>query len=185
MTAEELPSFGELEDRLIEASETIDNYRDVLHATEAERDKAYRERAHLVAYLAACYPSEMTQEHEGDQWPVVFVLGPTGQMSWHIARADLPLFDHVGWHGLEPTWDGHTTDEKYQRLAELIPHALDLRDEPQVPRRKLEALVKIWRDTAARTADRQGASAVHAAYLRSGSDAITACADALAELLET
>jgi hypothetical protein len=96
-------------------------------AIEADPDRAalYRERARLVAYLAACYPSEMTEDHEGDPWPVVFVLGPTGQMSWHIARADLDLFDHVGWHGIEPQWDGHTTEQKYERLAELIPHAED------------------------------------------------------------
>lgn len=186
MTDEERTEvIGQLEEQLAVEARTVDDYREALRAAEAERDKAYRERAQLVAFLAACYPSEMTQEHERDPWPIVYVLGPAGQMSWQIARADLRLFDHVGWHGDEPMWDGHTTDEKYERLARLIPRATDDRDLLATIRERLTALIAQWRDTAAQTAERQGTSAAHAAYLRAGSDAIKACADALAELLET
>jgi hypothetical protein len=84
----------------------------------AERDKAYRERAHLVAYLAACHPSVMLTDSAEPDWPIVFAMTPAGQMSWHIAKADLELFGHVP-ATTNPTWDGHTTDEKYARLAEL------------------------------------------------------------------
>jgi hypothetical protein len=85
----------------------------------AERDKAYRERAHLVAYLAAAYPAQWADE--GSDWPVVYVQTPAGQMSWHIARADQELFGHVRpmGEGTAPQWDGHTTEAKYERLAEL------------------------------------------------------------------
>jgi len=110
-------------------AEDFDRAADVLAIAE-ERDKAYRERAALVAYLAACYPSEMAQEHEGDPWPVVCVLTPAGQMSWHIARDDLRLVDHVGWHGYEWGWDGHTTEEKYERLAKLTRTTAASRTEP-------------------------------------------------------
>jgi hypothetical protein len=85
----------------------------------AERDKAYRERAHLVAHLAACHPSVMLTDNTEPDWPIVFVSTSAGQMSWHIAKADLELFGHVP-ATTEPTWDGHTTEEKYQRLAELV-----------------------------------------------------------------
>jgi hypothetical protein len=79
---------------------------------------AYRERAALVAYLAACHPSVMLTDTAEPDWPIVFVSTPAGQMSWHIAKADLDLFTHVS-TTTEPTWDGHTTAQKYQRLGEL------------------------------------------------------------------
>ena len=84
----------------------------------AERDKAYRERAALVAYLSAVYPSVMLTDSADPDWPIVFVSTPSGQMSWHIAATDTDLFQHVPATTC-PTWDGHTTDEKYQRLREL------------------------------------------------------------------
>lgn len=39
------------------------------------------------------------------EWPVVFIELPTGQVSWHIKQ-----------HANE--WDGHSTDEKYKRCDE-------------------------------------------------------------------
>jgi hypothetical protein len=85
---------------------------------EAERDKAYRERAHLVAYLTAVYPSVMLTDSADPDWPIVFVSTPSGQMSWHIAATDTDLFQHVP-STTCATWDGHTTEQKYERLAEL------------------------------------------------------------------
>lgn len=84
----------------------------------AERDKAYGERAALVAYLSATYPSVMLTDSAEPDWPIVFVSTPSGQMSWHVAKADLGLFAHVP-ATTNPTWDGHTTEQKYERLAEL------------------------------------------------------------------
>lgn len=172
----------------------IERLRELVTKIEAERDGTYRERARLVAFLAACYPSEIIEQPGkfADEWPVIYVTGPTGQLSWHLSRADLDLFGHVQRFidvrrvgDEEPRWDGHTTEEKYERLARLIPHAMDDSDLLATIREQLTSLIAHWRDTAARTAERQGATAAHAAYLRSGSDAIKACADALAELLET
>lgn len=85
----------------------------------------YRERASLVAYLAACYPSVIVTGADPDapDWPVLFVQTPTGQMTWHLAAADLDLFGHVGQvpagAPAAPKWDGHGTGEKYRRLAQL------------------------------------------------------------------
>ncbi|HEY0935902.1 MAG TPA: hypothetical protein VGD91_19450 [Trebonia sp.] len=89
---------------------------------EASLNAIYRERAHLVAHLAAIYPSHIgTTDSATPGWTVVTVELPTGQACWHIADGDLDLFGHV-----EQTpqsargWDGHTTEEKYQRIAQLV-----------------------------------------------------------------
>jgi hypothetical protein len=84
-------------------------------------DDVYRERARLVANLAARYPSHMgfTDPSEPD-WAVVVIQTPEGQMSWHVATGDRELFRHV--RRTRPTdkpWDGHTTEQKYTRLAQL------------------------------------------------------------------
>lgn len=41
------------------------------------------------------------------EWPVVFIELPTGQVSWHLPQ-----------HG--EAWDGHSTEEKYERVHALI-----------------------------------------------------------------
>ncbi len=81
----------------------------------------YRERAHLIALLAALYPSHIGYSDPAEpDWAVVVIESPAGQLSWHIAPGDMDLFAHV-----QPTsricrgWDGHCTDEKYRRLREL------------------------------------------------------------------
>lgn len=109
-----------------------------LAEVQAERDKAYRERAQLVAFLAACYPSVIGPAPDAEGWAIVFADTPAGQMSWHVAQADIGLFGHLRIGSAE--WDGHTTGQKYERLAELIPHALDIRHE-RVDRDQLRALL--------------------------------------------
>jgi hypothetical protein len=74
----------------------------------------YRERAHLLAHLAAIYPSHFQSDPAEPDWPVLFISLPTGQACWHIAPDDLDLFPHVAPGG--DTWDGHTTELKYRRL---------------------------------------------------------------------
>jgi hypothetical protein len=82
---------------------------------------AYRERACLVALLAAQYTSHIgCTDPAAPDWPVVIVELPTGQVSWHINPADMGLFAHVGPKPhVSRGWDGHTTDEKYARIAKL------------------------------------------------------------------
>lgn len=41
----------------------------------------------------------------------------TGQMSWHIHDLEIPMFSHLKWGA--NTWDGHTTEQKYERLGKL------------------------------------------------------------------
>jgi hypothetical protein len=79
-------------------------------------DTVYRERAHLVAHLAAVYPSCIgyTDPSEPD-WAVVTIDLPTGQACWHVAPDDMDLFGHVTATNAE-LWDGHSTAEKYERI---------------------------------------------------------------------
>ena len=83
-------------------------------------DSVYRERAHLVAFLATIYPSTNGyHDPEEPEWAVVIVDTPAGQMSWHVAPDDMDLFRHIGRSDTN-TWDGHSTEEKYGRLRRLI-----------------------------------------------------------------
>jgi hypothetical protein len=70
----------------------------------------YRERAELVAFASKLYPSRLWLDPDDYEWPVVYIVTPAGQLSWHISRADLDLFAHLGWNGQANTpWDGHST----------------------------------------------------------------------------
>lgn len=99
-----------------------------------ERDVAYTERNRLVAALArllmAATPNAPAgsiawlAEHDptdadwDPEWrTIVFIEGPTGQLSWHLHDSDVPLFDGLP-RGTN-RWDGHSTPEKYERVARL------------------------------------------------------------------
>ncbi|MFD7978866.1 hypothetical protein [Streptomyces sp. NPDC059071] len=88
---------------------------------ESERDGVYRERAHLVALLAALYPSHIGHtDPSAPDWAVVIVETPSGQLSWHIAASDMWLFGHVrSTDRVCRGWDGHTTEHKYERVRDL------------------------------------------------------------------
>lgn len=106
-----------------------------------ERDAAYTERNRLVAALArlltdvgwpirdvgAAPAVAWLAEHDpadaewDPEWrTIVFIDGPTGQLSWHLHDSDVPLFD--GLPRGPNSWDGHTTTEKYERVAKLGDH---------------------------------------------------------------
>ena len=80
-------------------------------------DSVYRERARLVAHLAAVHPSTIGYHDPSEpDWAVVVINLPTGQASWHVSPDDMDLFEHVKRSEIN-TWDGHSTEEKYARLA--------------------------------------------------------------------
>jgi hypothetical protein len=83
----------------------------------------YNERDMLVSYLSRCYPSYLApapDAEEGFNW-IVFVEGPAGQMSWHVADDELSMFNHLPRQKPGEWWDGHSTPEKYDRLLALRP----------------------------------------------------------------
>lgn len=117
-----MPAWEDLGETISAAWQDAAQAITVTAAAPAPED-LYRERAQLVAYLASRFPAVIAYSDPAEpDWPVIYIIGPTGQMSWHLHRSDLPLFPHV------PTvpadnpraqWDGHSTPEKYQRLANL------------------------------------------------------------------
>jgi hypothetical protein len=86
-------------------------------------DMVDRERAQVVAFLTSVYPSAIAyNDPEWPEFPVLYVASPAGQLSWHLSEDDLDLFAHVP--VVDPTdraviWDRHTTEQKYDRLAQL------------------------------------------------------------------
>lgn len=88
------------------------------------KDEAYTERNKLVAALSKLFPAYLGRHEEtdlnwGKEWlNIVYIELPTGQVSWHIHEDLLPLFAHLD-YDLKKKWDGHTTEEKYDRLLSL------------------------------------------------------------------
>lgn len=114
--------------------------RDLVSRLTSSKDNAYYERNQLVAALSKIYPAWLGWHREKDwedEWRnIVYIRIPTyelclkqvqggymakfkRQLSWHIHEDDLKYFEHLK-QGLE-TWDGHTTEEKYRRLACINP----------------------------------------------------------------
>lgn len=101
----------------------------------AERDGAYRERAQLLAWLAALNPAVRTPATDittEPGWQILYINPTTGgQMSWHISPRDVELFEHVeytpaGAGDERAMWDGHTTPVKYERIASLTRFLADV-----------------------------------------------------------
>lgn len=106
-----------------ETVETLVFLRNKLTETEKSKDDAYWERNQLVCALSKLFPACLAKHPEEDKsWDedwrtIVFIILPTGQASWHIHDLEVSLFEaHLNWE-LGIVWDGHTTEEKYKRLA--------------------------------------------------------------------
>ncbi|WP_367139257.1 hypothetical protein [Saccharothrix sp. HUAS TT1] len=91
---------------------------------EQQLDEVYRERARLAAVLAALFPAVLC-DHD-PTFPdrvMLYIDTPAGQISYHIDRRELDLFDHVPQVDPDspdaPVWDRHTTEEKDRRLKVL------------------------------------------------------------------
>ena len=92
---------------------------DRIEELEAARDGAYTERNRLVALLASIHPSgvKKTAIPGWDKaWHgCVYIDTPQGQASWHFHDSEAHLFANLPPY--EGEWDGHTTEEKYERIA--------------------------------------------------------------------
>ena len=102
------------------AEEIIDRLLADRAVPEPDADAIYRERNQVVAALSKCFYSWIgTVDDAEPGWTkAVYIDLPSGQVSWHIPDHEIPdLFGHLQESG-EP-WDGHTTEEKYERLAAL------------------------------------------------------------------
>lgn len=105
------------------------------------KDGAYIERDRCVAAIAALATrlgwSAWIGKHVGEQWDdewrnIVFINLPFGQVSWHIRDNELPWFAFLP-SVPERTWDGHTTEQKYERLSHLADSVAPYEQKPGCP----------------------------------------------------
>lgn len=98
-----------------------------IEALEGQKNAAYKERDMLVCLLSKIFPAWLVRHPESDkEWEddwrwIVFILLPTGQASWHIHDSELEWFKHLENRKQEWDWDGHTTEQKYERVMEVSP----------------------------------------------------------------
>lgn len=102
-------------------AEVIDELVAEVRDLNADSDATYLERNRLVALLAAIYPSGIARTDipgwEPEWHGCVYIDLPSGQASWHYHDSHAHLFAHLPPYS--KPWDGHTTEEKYQRVADL------------------------------------------------------------------
>jgi hypothetical protein len=114
--------------RMDHATKEAAQLRVRLEDTEAERDGAYRERAQLLALLATMTRHPViapAPDVDEPGWQILYLSIGGRQATWHIAPRDADLFTHVenaGPNDPRAIWDGHTTEEKYRRIADHIAH---------------------------------------------------------------
>lgn len=98
-------------------------WQDDLVAAVRQKNAAYAERDKCLVLMAL-----MAQRlglkvgigrHVGADWDddwrnILFIDLPAGQVSWHIHDSETSMFYFVG--AYDGVWDGHTTEEKYQRV---------------------------------------------------------------------
>lgn len=101
----------------------LDHARERIVELEAAKDTAYSERDRLVVALSKVFPSHLCRHPDEDadweddwRW-IVCVHLPTGQATWHIHDSERSWFAHLSVR--DNHWDGHSTEEKYSRLAAL------------------------------------------------------------------
>lgn len=92
-----------------------------------EKNAAITERDLVLAIASklatVCGLEAELWQHEEEEWEdewrnIVAIYLPTGQVTWHIHDSELQYFQH-----LKPgvnKWDGHSTEEKYQRVKNFV-----------------------------------------------------------------
>ena len=102
-----------------------------------QRHALYSERNRLVAALTGIFPAHLMLDPAADApWAnIVCIHLPAGTATWHIPPWDLSFFAHLAY--VPHHWDGHTTQEKYERLQ-----ALTGTDAPAGARRPLKTLLE-------------------------------------------
>jgi len=85
---------------------------DTLQEAYLDRNQAVQ----LVAILAKLvgYPVGMKRD---DAWPIIYIQLPTGQVSWHLPLSQVRVAKIAD---DEFSWDGHSLDEKRQRIEQYL-----------------------------------------------------------------
>ena len=82
---------------------------------------AYLDRNQAVMALAKLaiqqgYKVGLRKDPNEPDWPVLMIDLPTGQVGWHIKKQDLMGL----WPDYEKEWDGHSLEEKRDRMEAFI-----------------------------------------------------------------
>lgn len=100
-------------------------------------DEAYFDRNQAILALAKLarqqgYTVGLRIDPAEPGWPVLMIDLPTGQVGWHLPAAEI-----VGdWPSYKKEWDGHSLEEKRERLKQFIQsNAPALADQINVDRR--------------------------------------------------
>lgn len=95
-------------------------------AMEDFKNAAYAERNRLLAGFVALSiklgfkvwrAKHQDPDWEDDWRSIIFIDLPTGQVAWHIHDSELSMFELLP--DGDNNWDGHDTEEKYQRVINL------------------------------------------------------------------
>ena len=85
---------------------------------ESKSSEAYLDRnlcVQVMARMAQKLGYNVGVKENGD-WPILYINLPTGQVSWHIPKADITgTFPEY-----QKEWDGHNVECKRKRLVEFI-----------------------------------------------------------------
>ena len=86
---------------------------------QSEPDEAYVDRnlaVQVLAILANQKGYQIGIRNREDDWPILYVELPTGQVSWHIPKDEIValLPDYPG------EWDSHDLKEKRDRLRRFL-----------------------------------------------------------------
>ncbi len=82
-------------------------------------DEAYLDRnlaVQVLAVLARQLGYQAGIRNREDEWPILYVELPTGQVSWHIPKEEIAAYfpDYPG------EWDGHDLKEKRDRIRRFL-----------------------------------------------------------------
>ena len=85
------------------------------------KNQAYYDRNQAVMVMAKL---AMLQGHtvgvsinpNEPDWPVLMIEFPTGQVGWHIPKAELT----GDWPKYSKPWDGHSLQDKRERLQQYL-----------------------------------------------------------------
>lgn len=90
--------------------------------TSSTLDDAYFDRNQAVMAFARLamekkWKTGIRVDPEEPDWPILYVKTPQGQVSWHLPVSEIDLNE---WPVFGEEWDGHSLEDKRQRMAQLL-----------------------------------------------------------------
>jgi len=93
---------------------TPEQVKEMLTEVYADRNRVVQLAAMLAEKLG--YRVGLRVDPDEPDWPVLFLDLPTGQISWHLSPGDA----YPVWDLYEGEWDGHTNEDKAERIYRFV-----------------------------------------------------------------